>query len=135
MSDSELLKCLDDTDLHVVKERKVVDGLGIRYRAYDPRDASDFTATDLKLLRQACSAACAQYGKNGLDDAAIFEKLEVYVSDPGNYDLSFRNRLAEGRCIITQLPACHAEEEMGGAEWNPEIHVRLLCFSCRPRRH
>lgn len=80
MPDAELLKCLD---IHVVKEHKVVDGKGIRYTAYGPRDATDFTATDLKLLRQACSAACAQYDKNGLDDAAILEKLEVYVSDAG----------------------------------------------------
>ena len=41
---------------------------------------TSFTNNELMKLREFCSAGCAQYGEDGLEDAGVFEQMETFVS-------------------------------------------------------
>ena len=79
-SGPDMLKSLDDSGLHVGPDGKIQDMFGGPKKDNGPRLATSFTNNELMKLREFCSAGCAQYGEDGLEDAGVFEQMETFVS-------------------------------------------------------
>lgn len=87
MSGPDMLKNLDNIGLHVGRDGRLQTMLGGPGRSDGPRNATNFTNEETMKLRQFCSAGCAQYGEDGLEDAGAFEQMETFVSAAENQEL------------------------------------------------